>query len=146
MKIIYNKEMKKLILEKQSIWKIGDDILKIDDNILKIEDDVDIYSDYYFYSNRIDRFFTKKSLSFINYLNIAFYIWWVWISWIKQKHKTNSFYFVVQYDDWTWFDDNINYTNEGFFIKLFSKKGFNEYFWERWIIWKNKPYISIYSG
>jgi hypothetical protein len=65
MKIIYNEKMNELISKRKS------NLLEIDNNLLEIDNSLDIYSDYYFYSNRIDRFFLNKSLSFIHYLNIS---------------------------------------------------------------------------
>lgn len=144
MKVIYNKEMEKLLSN-----KIRNNNLDIDcyfslpDHLLVLDKDLDIYSDYYFFSNRVDRFLIGNTLSRIEYLNISFFIWWNWISWIKKIYNSKVFYLIIQYDDWSWIDDNSTNLNEGFFIKLFTEEWYNEYFWGKWIEKKKNPYISI---
>jgi hypothetical protein len=85
----------------------------------------------------------NKSLSFIHYLNISILVWISWLNKIKDNFRKVTFYLIIQYDDWSWFDENSNYQNEWFFIKLFTKEWFDEYFWSEWINKINVPYISI---
>ena len=146
MKVKYNDKMNELILERKidnNFLEIDNNFLEIDNDFLEIDNDLDIYNDYYFYSNRIDKFSMNKKLSFIHYLNISILIWTSWLYKVKNKFKKVMFYLIIQYDDWSWFDENINYENEWFFIKLYTKEWFDEYFWPEWINKINVPYISI---
>ena len=143
MKIVYNSKMNKLINTKINILEINDDILEINDDILEIDNNIDIYSDYYFYSIRVDQNFMNKELTFNKYLNISLIIWWFCLSKVKKKYNSKIFYLTIQYDDGSGFDKNLNNINEWFFIKLFSKEWFDKYFWKKWIMYNRYPYIFM---
>lgn len=132
MKLMLNQALQELLqnenIDMESNIEISNNILNFDINDLQ-------ESEYYGYSIRVDKVFLWKKLNIFWYYNISIMIW----SYLLWRINSDKFICTIQYDDWIDLWDDYFW----FFIKIFSVKWYNSYFWKKWIFAVDIPYAVI---
>lgn len=132
MKLMLNQALQELLqnenIDMESNIEISNNILNFDINDLQ-------ESEYYGYSIRVDKVFLWKKLNIFWYYNISIMIW----SYLLWRINSDKFICTIQYDDWIDLWDDYFW----FFIKIFSVKWYNNYFWKKWIFAVDIPYAVI---